>query len=124
MMAVSRRTASRTTSKTSLGRLAAQLATLASTEVTSFTVFTNADDRIGMKPTSMMRYRSGAVGSALFDAAGKLLALHHLGHEVNNQCTPTKRSNKAVGMDAILDDLKFNDAPVYQELMAHAAGIK
>lgn len=50
---------------------------------------------------------AGSSGAPLFDDSGALVALHHLGFEVDHQCRPIEpRVNKAVSIQAILADLQ------------------
>ncbi len=61
---------------------------------------------------------AGSSGGALFDAKGNLVALHHLGWEMDRQCKPVRRENKAVGLDAILANVKAGSSPLYAEILS------
>ena len=54
----------------------------------------------------------GASGAPVFDAAGRLVGLHHLGFA----CTPPDKANKAIGMSEIVDYLAVNAPAAAAEL--------
>jgi hypothetical protein len=49
----------------------------------------------------------GSSGAPVFNKAGHLIGLHHHGFDLDpNTCRPTDKVNKAIWIDAILDDLE------------------
>ena len=53
----------------------------------------------------------GSSGAPVFDAAGRIVGLHHYGHNVDPAtCRDTDAVNKAVRIDQIIDFLKTNRA--------------
>ena len=63
----------------------------------------------------------GASGSPVFDMAGNMIALHHLGFQkadAANQCASDKL-NKAVTMDSILADLQQAKPALYNEVSSN-----
>jgi S1-C subfamily serine protease len=62
---------------------------------------------------------TGSSGAPVFDATGKVIGLHHLGFGEPQACLANPvRKNRAVRIEAILDDLKANDPDVHAELTA------
>lgn len=60
----------------------------------------------------------GASGAPVFDAAGRMIALHHLGFQrAGPQCTGD-RMNKAVSLASIYQDVQVADAQLHAELTA------
>jgi V8-like Glu-specific endopeptidase len=58
----------------------------------------------------------GASGAPVFDANGRLIALHHLGFKRNDRCEPLDRVNKAVEIRHILNHVKMTAADIYEEI--------
>jgi len=60
----------------------------------------------------------GASGAPIFDPQGRLIALHHLGHQkAASPMCPIDNVNKAVKMSAISDFIKASVDPKYQALV-------
>jgi V8-like Glu-specific endopeptidase len=59
----------------------------------------------------------GSSGSPVFNDAGQLVGLHHLGFDIDPQtCEQKDRENKAVRVDAILADIKAKNAALCSEI--------
>ena len=64
---------------------------------------------------------TGSSGAPMFDAAGNLIGLHHLGFGQPQQCeaNPVRR-NRAVRIEAILEDLKTKAPDIHAEITNHS----
>jgi len=58
----------------------------------------------------------GSSGGAVFESGGGLLGLHHLGFELDNQCQRVTQENRAVAVDAILEDIRVSAPEIYREI--------
>jgi hypothetical protein len=60
----------------------------------------------------------GSSGAPVYNATTKkLVGLHHYGFDYDANCNPMTRTNRAVHISIILDDLKARYRPVYDEIM-------
>lgn len=65
---------------------------------------------------------TGSSGAPMFDAAGRLIGLHHLGFGQPQSCEANPvRKNRAVRIEAILADIKSNAPDLHAELLAQAS---
>lgn len=52
----------------------------------------------------------GSSGAPVFNARGEVVGLHHLGFQLDEQCKPVEKVNKAVRIDSIVKKLCSNNA--------------
>jgi hypothetical protein len=59
----------------------------------------------------------GSSGAPILDTQGALIGLHHLGFDVDKQCVPTHKENKAVKIASIMDAIKRDRKNIYDEII-------
>lgn len=59
----------------------------------------------------------GSSGAPVFDADGRVTALHHRGYELDDTCHPTAYENRAVRLQDILHALRAKNSPVVRRMV-------
>jgi hypothetical protein len=66
----------------------------------------------------------GASGAPVFDIAGRIVGLHHLGFARDNQCNALDRINKAVQIQEVVKFLKSDTVKIYKPNLAAEWGLE
>jgi hypothetical protein len=76
----------------------------------------------GSRPTSDFVHscdtEAGSSGGPIFGPRGEVVGLHHLGYELNAQCVPANKENRAIAIDAIMEEVSKVAPVVHAEILA------